>query len=196
MGDADRAFLEILPRVQRHALFQFRAVRDPHRREDLTQEVLAYCLKWARLLWGRGRDVRRFPAALAAYAVLSVRSGRRLCGRCKSKDALSEYAQARFGFACGRLPAWDAAGSAALQEALADNTRSPVGEQVAFRLDIPAWLGTLSARNRRIVGRLLLGESTKRVARRFGVSPGRVSQLRREFRAAWRRFTEEVQARA
>ena len=52
----------------------------------------------------------------------------------------------------------------------------------------------------RLIGRSLravadmkvLGERTLDVAATFGMSPGRVSQLRREFRADWRRFIGEV----
>ena len=69
--------------------------------------------------------------------------------------------------------------------------KSPVPDQVAFRLDFPAWLLSLSQRDRRVVEDLLLGERTLDVARRHGLSPGRVSQLRREFLDGWRAFCGE-----
>jgi hypothetical protein len=75
--------------------------------------------------------------------------------------------------------------------ALVDNTRTPVDEQVAFRLDFPAWLNTLSDRDRRVVEDLMQGERTLDVARKHGLSPGRISQLRREFLEGWRRFCGE-----
>ena len=76
----------------------------------------------------------------------------------------------------------------ALEEALHDNTRSPVPDQVAFRFDFPAWLNTLSERDKRVVEDLMVGERTLDVARKHGLSPGRVSQLRREFMTGWRHF--------
>ena len=65
-------------------------------------------------------------------------------------------------------------------------------EQVAFRVDFPNWLASLSERDRRVVEQLILGERTRDVARRFGISPGRVSQLRREFHLAWLAFCDEL----
>src|SRR5262249_50448364 len=75
----------------------------------------------------------------------------------------------------------------ALEERLRDNRQTPVPEQVCFRLDFPAWVGSRSERDRRIIDDLLQGERTLDVASRHGLSPGRVSQLRREFLASCRR---------
>jgi len=86
------------------------------------------------------------------------------------------------------------AGERTLDVALHDNTRSPVPDQVAFRLDFPAWVNTLSDRDRRVVGDLMAGERTLDVAAKYGLSPARVSQLRREFMEGWARFCGECQA--
>jgi hypothetical protein len=75
-----------------------------------------------------------------------------------------------------------------LTEALIDNTQSPVPEQVCFRCDMPAWLDTLSERNRSITEDLMVGERTLDVADKYGVSPGRISQLRRELCRDWQTF--------
>jgi hypothetical protein len=64
-----------------------------------------------------------------------------------------------------------------------------VDEQVAFRLDFPAWLLTLARRDRRLVEGMALGHRTADLARRFRLSAGRVSQMRREFKQDWDRFT-------
>ena len=60
--------------------------------------------------------------------------------------------------------------------------------QVSFRLDFPAWLLTRTDRDRRVVEDLMLGERTLDVARKFGLSPARISQLRREFKQDWQLF--------
>ena len=49
-------------------------------------------------------------------------------------------------------------------------------------------------RNRRIAVSLAVGNRTKEVARQFRLSPGRVSQLRRELHDSWQTFQGELQA--
>ena len=87
-----------------------------------------------------------------------------------------------------KLPDFDILSVNPLVEALADNTRSPVDEQAAFRIDFPSWLSTLSDRDRRVAEGLMLGERTLDVARWHGLSPARISQLRREFLGRWGAF--------
>jgi hypothetical protein len=72
-----------------------------------------------------------------------------------------------------------------------DTKTAPVPDIVAFRCDIADWLGSLPRRNRRIAEFLSLGNRTSDAARKFGVSEGRVSQLRRELSESWRQFTGE-----
>ena len=68
---------------------------------------------------------------------------------------------------------------------------APPDEQCAFRIDFPAWRATHAERDRRLLDDLMLGERTLDVAGKYGLSPGRVSQLRREFLTDWRRFISE-----
>jgi hypothetical protein len=185
---ADAAFLAVLPTVLRHARIRFRFVRCAHEREDLLQETLAYALKWTRILWERGRDVRGFPTALAAYAVLAVQHGRRLCGMDRAKDAMNRATHARLGFTCGSLPLREPEPGSALAAALADSKRSDIPVQVAFRIDFPAWLKARARRDRAIIRDMLREERTSDLARRHRVSPARVSQLRREYRDSWLAF--------
>jgi hypothetical protein len=81
-----------------------------------------------------------------------------------------------------------ALGTNPLTLVLQDNRRTPVADAVAFRHDFPLWLSTLGDRNRRIAEDMMLGERTLDLAARHGISPARVSQLRREFRQGWGRF--------
>ena len=57
----------------------------------------------------------------------------------KGKDELSPRAQRQHGFAVGTLPEFSTQNGNPLDEALQDNTRSEIPEQVAFRLDFPTW---------------------------------------------------------
>jgi hypothetical protein len=121
-----------------------------------------------------------------------VKAGRKLVGNEGSKDVLSPVTQVRHGFAVGRLPEAERVHGhqlpAELSEALADNTRSAVPEQAAFRVDFPRWRATLRRRDRKVLDALAAGERTADAARRFRISAGRVSQLRREFQEGWRAF--------
>ena len=189
-------FLSLLPRIALHARVYFRHVRCPHRRADAVAEVVALTWRWCVALAQRGKDVARFPSALAAFAARAVKSGRRLCGQEKAQDALSPRAQARRGFLVEKLPDYSTLSGNPLDDALTDNTVTPVAEQVAFRLDFPAWLATLGGRDRGVALDLMAGERTRDVARKYGRSPGRVAQLRRAFHGDWSRFCGEGGASA
>src|SRR5262249_47920652 len=76
-------------------------------------------------------------------------------------------------FVVERLPDFSTLGGNPLEEALVDNTQTPPPEQVAFRLDFPAWLKTRSDRDRRLAEDLMTGERTLHVSTKFGLSPAR-----------------------
>jgi hypothetical protein len=56
------------------------------------------------------------------------------------------------------------------------------------RIDFGDWLRALGVRRRRIAETLAEGETTSVTAAKFGVSLGRISQLRRELHDDWERF--------
>jgi len=65
-------------------------------------------------------------------------------------------------------------------------------ERAALRIDFAAFLRSLSLRELAILVALASGERTLDVAKRFRLTPGRVSQLRREFHEQWQRFIGEA----
>src|SRR5262249_7346831 len=136
----------------------------------------------------RGKDATRFPSALADFAARAVRAGRRLCGRERSRDVLSPTAQRRHHFAVEHLPDFSTLAGHVMSEALRDNTQTPPPEQASFRIDFPRWLMTRSERDRRLAEDLMTGERTSNVSTKFGLSPARISQLRRDFHDDWQRF--------
>jgi hypothetical protein len=107
-----------------------------------------------------------------------------------AQDAVSWRAQRLRNFGVRPLQDGDRAGGGPLRLALQPHAAAPVPEQVAFRLDFPAWLRTLGQRSRKLLVCLMAGHRTLDVARRFGVSPARVAKLRRAFAAGWRRFAD------
>jgi hypothetical protein len=191
-GVLHQHFLTILPRIELHAQISFRHLRCPGKKEDAIAEVIAVAWKWFLRAIAKGKDVDAFVGALAAYAARHVRGGRRVWGKGRRNDVLSPACQQRHGFAVGRLAEVDTLSSNPLSDALADNTRSPVADQVSFRIDFPNWLASLGVRNRRIAEEMALGHRTLDLAARHGATPGRISQLRREFRDGWRRFCGEA----
>lgn len=181
----------VLPRVRRHARVAFRHP-GAEAKEEATAEAVALAWGWYLRLVRRGKDVRRFPSAVATFAARQVRCGRRLTGQEAGQDVLSPLAQRRHGFRTRPLTAGDArASSDPLADRLRDNTVTPPPDQAAFRIDYPAWLARLRERDRRIARDMAAGETTQALARQHAVSAGRVSQLRRELHADWRRFHGE-----
>ena len=79
----------------------------------------------------------------------------------------------------------------AVAERLQENAVTPVPDQVQFRLDWPRFFASLSARDRRLAAFLALGHSGRQAAGRFRLSPGRVTQLRQQWRRQWRAFVGE-----
>ena len=140
-----------------------------------------------------GKDPAQFLMTFASLAARHARSGRRLCGQERAKDALSPRAQRIHGFTSQSLPKCDAgvAGNALL-DALQDNTRTPPPEQAAFRCDFPRFLDSLRGRRREVAEDLMLGERAQDAARKHRISKARVSQIRSELLLLWRRFHGEI----
>jgi hypothetical protein len=181
----------VLPRVLSHGRVCFRGIKCPHRRQDAIQEMIGLAWQWHLKLAENGKDSTRFPTALATYSARAVKSGRRLVGQERSKDVLSLLAQQRHHFAVRRLPDFETLSDNPLTEALADNTKSPPDETVCFKLDFAAWLDSLRNRDRAIAQDLMIGERTLDVAREYGLSAARISQLRREFCQDWHMFCDD-----
>jgi hypothetical protein len=191
-------FLPLLPLVQRHASVTFRGLPASHREEAVAEAVAAAFTAYLALK-ACGKDpVRDFPTRMAVFAVLHVKSDRHVGSKSSSKDVLSFKAQHKHGFqveplpGCTRRSLHDLYGAVhgqqeldTLEEQLQDNVQSPVPEQAAFRIDFPMFLETLSQRDREMVHFLALGNSGKETARRFKVSQGRVTQLRKRWCQEW-----------
>jgi hypothetical protein len=183
------AFLRLVPKIRQHARVRFRQL-NPADREEAVQEVIARTmLEFLRLLErGKGRLIYAGP--LARYAVAQVRQGRRVGGQLNIRDVSSHYCRARKGVSLESLDRCDDA-SGQWQEILVEDRRSTPADIAATRIDVRAWLQTLPRRSRRLAERLATGESTSCAARLFGISPSRVSQLRRELHCAWKTFQGE-----
>jgi hypothetical protein len=172
--------------------------------DDAVAETLALAWLWFVRLIEKGKDPLTFPMVLASYAARAVKCGRRVCGQEKGNDVMSKLAQQRHGFGLEALPssllssfeerystAYGQHKQDAFEDRLKDNTQTPVADQVCFRIDFPAWLTTLTPRERRLVLEMAQNERTLDISKRFELSPGRISQMRRELHNDWARFCGE-----
>ena len=179
-------FLVMLPIIVRHLRVVFRHLRPEAKEEAVAEGVANACAAYRRLVQ-RGRAHVAFPTVLARFAAAQVVDGRQVGSGQNTRDVLSPRAQKKKRFQVERLDLFDDEEDQWM-EAIVEDPHTPVFEQVCFRVDFPAWLARLSRRNRRIAQSLSIGTSPGAVARRFRLSPGRVSQFSREFYDSWQGF--------
>lgn len=182
-------FLQMLPIIRQHARIAFRHLRAESREEAVQSVICNACAAIARLADLGKLDIA-YPTVLARYGVAQVNDGRIIGGHLNCRDVSSTYCQQRKGVTVERLDHFDEEENQWEEAVVVDTRTSPVPEIVAFRCDFPEWLGTLSRRNRKIAQSLAIGNRTQDVARRFKVSEGRVSQLRKELAESWGTFLE------
>jgi DNA-directed RNA polymerase specialized sigma24 family protein len=179
-------FLELLPKIKSLAWRALRC-RPMHEREDAMAEVVAIAYMMYRRLVETGKSETAYATPLARFAILRYFDGRHVNGNVSARDAYSSEAQAGGERYLQRLFEFDYTEDR-WREAVIDNHQTPVPDQVQFRMDFPVWLETLTRRDRKVAETLVEGESVGAVARMFGISSSRVSQLRSEFRDGWESF--------
>jgi hypothetical protein len=166
--------------------------------EEVLAEATAAAIQNHQRIHASGRDPSPFLGRVATLAVSHVHSGRHVGGSQNSKDVMSRRAQRRHGFRVLSLSNLypSRAGTnhdvSTITDHLRESTlRSTVCEAVAFRVDFPQFLVTLSQRDRAMALFLALGNRAKAAARHFGLSAARISQLRHKWQRAWLRFQSD-----
>jgi hypothetical protein len=182
-------FVAMLPEIEHRLRRAFRDLT-AEAREDSTEDGIIHCLLTYLRLFEQGRVASVKPASLAWYAVLQVRKGRQAGCRMNSKEPLSRYAQLRNGITVVRLHGCDPSDQTWINDII-DSRRMSIADQVAARLDITAWIGSLCRRTRNIATDLAKGFSTSEVARKYRLSAGRIAQVRRELKSSWQQFQGE-----
>ncbi len=167
----------VLPLVQDQARYHFRGLR--HRADDYEEalaETAAHAWVGFAAAAAQGKRPELFPHTIAAFAIARTRTGRKV-GKCKghtSKDVFIAAARGKVGL------------SSILTDMIGN--RAAILDQVAIRIDFPAWMETLEPRDQELTIHLAAGRSAKSAAKRFGVSPGRVTQLRQQLADSWQSF--------
>ena len=186
----DEQFLQMIPAITRYARLAFRNLQ-PQDREEATSEVLCNAFCAFRRLTRLGKQHLAFATPLARFAVAHFRAGRRVGSKLNSNDVASIVNQRQHRFSLRSLQA-GLSEEGVWIEILADNKLTPVPDQVAFRIDFPAWLRVLNRCDRALAKFLALGNSATEAARHFGVSGARVSQVRSKLRGSWQEFQGEA----
>jgi DNA-binding NarL/FixJ family response regulator len=187
----------VLPVVEDLARFRFRSLPAAEQEEATAEAVAGALISFVRLA-RRGRDPREFAPRLAQIALLRVLAGRLAGSPDRSQDVLSRLARQQRGFtvqsfdAGERLEAGSHQAPQDWRDLVLEDGRSTPADIAILRLDFTAWLGRMNHRRRQIAETLAAGYRTDEVARQFQLSPGRISQLRREFEASWEAFQRDV----
>ena len=185
-------FLDMLPTIERYAGAAFREF-DRETKEDLVEECVANCFCAYSRLVERGKEHVAFPTKLANYAVRQIKDGRRVGKKQNVRDVYDIHAQVKGGHQLQHIGSPRDQRHGGWREQLVENERTSPADLATFKLDFfDAWLPSLSRRARRMAEDLGSGERTGDVARKYGVSASRVSQLRKELQESWEDFVGDV----
>jgi hypothetical protein len=183
------AFMAMAPAIESHAKIAF-GYLDAEARDEAIQEIICNaCCAYARLV-ELGKTNLAYPSALARFGVAQTREGRKVGGRLNIRDVSSVHCQREKGITVEPLDKFDRE-EGAWQEVLVEDKHAGPAEVAAIRIDFSAWLHGLPRRLRKVATFLGSGETTTTAAERFHLSPGRISQIRKELHAAWHRFQGE-----
>ena len=197
-------FLTLVPKIETHARITFSYLKCVSKKADKIAEAVALAWKWFVRLHERGKNAMEFPMAFTVRVVRAIASGRRLVGAEPVTDVMSMTARWKHGVSVtlfphtNAVPIQDLHGDPhgqetcdALEERLADDAQTPVPDQAAFRIDFPEWLRTLTLRERTMAKAMMRDERTNDLSRKFGVTPGRISQIRGDLKKSWVGFCGE-----
>jgi hypothetical protein len=185
-----RRFLLMLPRLRRAASFRFRTL-SPSRRQDLVNDIVGTCCALYARLVEKGQEERAHFSTLVKFAAAHLGQGRQLGSRLSARDVASVYCQRRQGIRLERLDLYDETEATWKEILIEDRRHSDPASIAAARIDVAEWLGTMPALRRKLALFLARGESTAAAARRFSISAGRISQIRRELQNSWAAFHGE-----
>ena len=178
----NKQFLKMLPLIRYQARRAFCRV-PAELRDELMAEVVAHAFCGFARLVNSGRARVAYATPLAGYAIQAVRAGRRVGTKSNARDLTSptrNYPIESLDALAFQQGQWC--------EALVEDRRTTPADIAAARIDVAAWLRSLSRRHRRIAISLARGETGTYVARQFHVSPARISQIRKCLGDSWERF--------
>jgi hypothetical protein len=171
------SFVRELPELEVMARAWFRGI-NPEAQDEAVQNTTALAWKYWRRLTELGRDNE--PGLLRNvwwYSLKQTKIGRTITRENGQRGK-------------ARHDAYDRSMVEHIDFNLFVADTTPIPEQVAFRIDIPAFLNTLNDRQRALACDLASGMGTGEVAKKHGVTPGAVSQFRTRFKMLLERIYE------
>jgi hypothetical protein len=188
--DRDAKFLAMLPRIRRQAAYYLRHLSKKDRADAIQEVVVSAFVSYVRLI-ERGNADLAYAGPLARYGACQYLAGRRVGSRMNGRDLTSDLCRQKNGVSVEQLDHFDNPADE-WQELVVEDKHSGPADVATTRIDFGAWLESLPQRTRSVAETLATGEATSHVARMFGCSASRISQLRRELYRGWLIFTGEV----
>jgi hypothetical protein len=184
-----RRFIQLLPAIVRTAQYSLRNLRG-EALQDALQEVIASAFVAFVALVRRGKMDLAYGTVLGRLAAAQFRDGRRVGNSLCCHEVLSPYAQRLKQFNVESLDRREKDDEDAWRQVLVEDKTAGPFDIVRTKLDMDAWLHSLPSRDRKVAQFLSLGNRTSDAARKFGVSEGRISQLRPSLEKSWTDFNE------
>jgi hypothetical protein len=181
-------FLAMLPAIRSQIRFAFRRLRSEANQEAIQESLASAAVAYARL-HEQGRADIAYATPLANFAVRQYLAGRRVGSQLNQNDVTSRHAQRFHRIRVKSLDERNSDGT--WKEILVEDRGSTPAETAAARLDFADWLSRLCRRDRGVATTLATGETGRDTARIFGLTAGRISQLRTELKRNWERFQGE-----
>ena len=181
-------FEALLEKMTPH--FQFFAKRMQRRykhfdTDDCLQDLVGQALVMYQSLVRRGKEV--FYTPIMKYAIARYKTGRRFTGKNKT-DALSPLTQRLGRSEVCSLDQFDGVDS---RQGYTVKCRVPdIFRTVQTKLDYQTWYHRQSTKDQQIIADLAMSETTGAVARKYGVTPGAISQRRKSFEKSWSAFID------
>jgi hypothetical protein len=182
-------FMALLPDIHSRIRFAFRGLRSEANQEAIQGALANAAVAYARL-YEQGRADIAYATPLANFAVRQYLAGRQVGGQLNRNDVMSRHAQQHHKLIVERLDRRDYGGE--WKEILVEDRRCTPAETAAARIDFADWLSQLGRRDRGIATTLATGQGTRETAKQFGLTAGRVSQLRGTLKRNWEKFQREA----
>jgi len=182
----------MVPVIERQARIAFRHSNPEARDEAIQETVCNACCAFARLVELHKTDVA-YPSVLAGFGIRQTIEGRRTGTKLNCRDVTSDYCRRRKNLVVARLDRFDEEEQAWAEILMEDRHAGPADTAIT-RIDFASWLQLLPRRLRKIANFLAKGETTSAAAKRFCLSQGRISQIRRQLYEAWHAFQGDCDA--
>ncbi len=146
--------------------------------EELIQDTLASAAEMIESMERQGKEP--IPNSIAFYSIQRTKSGRRSTGAQRTDVMSPGFAMDNEDlFSMDADLADDEGCPMSLHDVIAADSEDP-SETVLRDLDWHEFLTNLDVRKRRILAELMVGMGTNEIAKLFGISAARITQLKRE----------------